>query len=189
MSSAYVIDYEGVETALSGLERVELTWRDIIRDGRVQGHSRWGNAVAFLARRFGLFGWFRWEPTWRQFTQVFDRTSLGDVVEEEKAWCFAATRADTRGLRSLVRRLACEEDPEAARARAWKVLEAQSRRSVAWSEQIVALRMVQTLAVLDLEGYRRLVGVLGGYTPEEGFDLQESSEVEERCAAPVQASQ
>ena len=143
---------------------------------------------AFLARRFGLYRRLRWEPTWRQFAQVFERTSLRDVGEEEKNWCFEATRADVGGLGSLVRRLAREKDLESARARAWEVLEAQGRRSATWSEQIVALRMVQTLAVLDLEGYRRLVGVLGGYTAEEGFYFEPDASRAERCLEPVERS-
>ncbi|MFG0317456.1 MAG: hypothetical protein ACF8XB_09295 [Planctomycetota bacterium JB042] len=56
------------------------------------------------------------------------------------------------------------EDP-AARAR--EILLSVAEQPSSWSEQLVAVRTVQSLGMMDLLGYERLIETLGAYEPEE----------------------
>ena len=70
-----------------------------------------------------------------------------------------------RTLAPVVRLLAGKVAPADPVADARQVLDAIARDPATWSRQLVVLRTIQTLSVLDLETYCDLVAELGEYAP------------------------
>ncbi len=68
-------------------------------------------------------------------------------------------------LRTLATWLPDDCDDPAARAR--EILLSVAEQPSSWSEQLVAVRTVQSLGMMDLLGYERLIETLGAYEPEE----------------------
>ncbi|MDP7033551.1 MAG: ion transporter [Planctomycetota bacterium] len=154
---AYLIDYQEVETLLSGMERIESSWRKAIRQRSRSQNGRKENVRTPWLARYGK------SKSWDEFCAVWEKSSLSSLGDREKGFCYRATVEDVEGLRNRVKVWAKVSDPVEASRRGWKILEEQEQCSRIWSEQLVSLRMVQSLSVLDLMGYQRVVEVLGGF--------------------------
>jgi hypothetical protein len=97
---------------------------------------------------------------WREYRGRFD---VGDLSGKRARWVWRALRANHRDFARLVRLgvgLEPGVEPEAASR---EILRTAAVFPESWSEQLVTLRTVQSLSVLDIRNYRRQVWSLGGY--------------------------
>ncbi|MEN8148289.1 MAG: hypothetical protein ABFS86_00615 [Planctomycetota bacterium] len=152
---AFAIDYQDVST-LSRLRArsTELIEEVIAAKGRVPGTELLPRFLRnFLPRKSLKMAWaeFRLRYGW-------DR-----LEGRELRWVWQAIRADHGGLRRLVRIGASLEPGTSPEQAAREAMKRAALHPDTWSEQLVTLRIVQSLSVLDIRNYRRQVYLLGGY--------------------------
>ena len=155
MAIAYAIDYRGART----LARLRTRTKEIM-DAVIESRGKicrpgLGRRLVWLlipSRELG-----------RSFQEFLLRFGPGELDAKQRKWLWYAVRSDHDGLARLVRSGAGldpgTEPAEAARA----TLRDVARHSDTWSEQLITLRAVQSLSVLDVRNYRRQVWGLGGY--------------------------
>jgi hypothetical protein len=93
----------------------------------------------------------------------FTRRFAPDLPPRDRKLLWRALRADFGELRTLVR-IAVGLDPGAEpEAESAAILRMVAHHPDTWSQQLVTLRTVQALSVLDIRNYRRQVFSLGGF--------------------------
>ncbi|MFT7616694.1 MAG: hypothetical protein ACI97A_000322 [Planctomycetota bacterium] len=121
------------------------------------------------------------ETRWQRF-----RLSKKTLAKVEKYWEFIA---DPETNESMLRILAASLDHGHKVARkhlanldellpegvdpiehVYGILLEAGERPSSWSEQMIAVRTVQSLGMLDLEGYEQIIRDLGGYTDDESVE-------------------
>lgn len=152
---AYAIDYRDART-LAGLRARarELVEEAIAKRGRVGG-------VGLLRRFFRLFLPAR--SLRHAFREFLVRFAPRDLSRAERRHVFRAVRSDHRGFVRVVQLAAALEPATSPEAASREILRGVARHPDSWSEQLVTLRTVQSLSVLDVRNYRRQVRDLGGY--------------------------
>ncbi len=155
MAIAYTIDYCGVRTRLEAAGALEEAFSPLLAEQRSVPRAR-----PAPRRRRGLW------PTGRLRRSIDRLLELPQFSRYAEIGPAAIRRACAQRVRGYGRRLACltrgTEDPiEASR----QVLQAVGRDPTTWSHQLLVLRTVQTLSVLDLKTYCDLVAELGEYAP------------------------
>jgi len=159
---AFAIDYQTVATLATLRKKCQALVREVLdAKGRVPG-------TEFFPRLFRRF--IPWRSQKLAFEQFLLRFDYDHLDRRERNWLWHAVRADHGGLRRLVRigaSLSPDTTPEEASRDA---LRRAALHPETWSEQLVTLRTVQSLSVLDIRNYRRQVWILGGYgeDPEMG---------------------
>ena len=155
---AFAIDYHDVRT-LAGLRfRAESAIRRAVRNrGAVAGAGPLHRALRLLlpSRRLKL-----------AFREFLIRLGHGDLDPRERRWVFRAVQADLGGLRHLVQTAAGLEPGSEPEDASREILMGVAQHPESWSEQLVTLRTVQALTVLDVRNYRRQVWALGDYGNE-----------------------
>jgi hypothetical protein len=159
---AFAIDYQTVATLATLRKRSQALVREIIdAKGRVPG-------TEFLPRLMRRF--IPWRGQKMAFEEFLLRFEYDHLSSKEKRWLWRGVRANYGGLRRLVRIGASLEPGTTPEQASRDTLKRAALHPETWSEQLVTLRIVQSLSVLDIRNYRRQVWILGGYgdDPEMG---------------------
>ena len=166
---AYTIDYRGLRSKFSGLEELESVFEKVLDRPAglraVRGSRRLKAQFMRLFRRRGLL---RRDPLWGAFSQVLSWSRFASEGRRGRRWMWESVFLDYQGIRKVVERLGSASDPQMAQQQGEESLQRVLRMPHEWTEQLVSLRMVQTMAVLDLRNYRKLVHDLGGYGEDVG---------------------
>ena len=153
MAIAYSIDYEGVRSRLEAVGRVKDVFDTAI--GSAADKRGWGcfgtgclrrlRHRKALARLFGI-------SLFSQYDRSQRKACLRTVASGDKSLLI--------DIQAITGKAGTAEDPvEDAR----RVILGVGRDPWTWSRQLVVLRAVQTLSVLDLSTYCELVAELGEY--------------------------
>jgi hypothetical protein len=158
LAIAWAIDYRSARTLATVRSRVDEILGEAIRlRGRVPGAGPVRRMLRRLVPSGGL------DLAWREYRARF---GAGSLTERELGWIRRALRANYRDLARLVR-LAVGLEPGATPEDASRrILREVALLPDSWTEQLVTLRAVQSLSVLDIRNYRRQVWTLGGYEDE-----------------------
>lgn len=185
MALAYTVDHGGVRTMLESVRVLERAWKPATGEPPVEpmaplhasarpacGKSRNGlqtPLAAALARIGELVLWplpFRRRRFERQARRVLCYPWMRGVPSGRHRHCVRQAW-ERPELRRAVQRLAQAAGGNDPLVRARETLSAVARDPAPWTRQLVVLRAVQTLSVLDLQLYCDLVARLGRY-PEKG---------------------
>ena len=153
MAIAYAIDYQGVRSRLEAVTRVREAFDTAI-----------ANAGAGKGRgRFGI-GSFRRLRHRGELKRLFEQPAFSQYGDQKRKVCLRSVAAGDKSLLVDIRGIAgksgeAEDRVECAR----QVILSVGRDPHTWSRQLVVLRAVQTLSVLDLSTYCDLVAQLGAY--------------------------
>jgi hypothetical protein len=167
MLIAYLIDYRQAASLLHGEAEIVRIFEEALRLGstgaaddepeQARHRRRLGTRLAVGLRRDRREAFRRW----------WDRSALAARPRDEREICLEAYAANQEGVRDLLLLQLAAGGGDQARTRGWEILAEAARRPATWTEQIITLRTVQTLTVLDLQCYRRLVRELGRYEEDE----------------------
>lgn len=159
MAIAYTIDYRGARGCMEAVRLVEKAFAEAADPslGTTRRTGAWSPRI--LLRRWRLRG---------RMERLFAQPAFSQIDATHRAACWRAIVNGKRQLVDAVLRLTDarwgERDPlQEART----VLLDVGRDPDPWSRQLVTLRAVQTLSVLDLKAYRDLVAELGEYETSE----------------------
>ncbi len=156
---AYAIDYRGART-LSTLEaRARETLADVLaRRGRLPGCGPLRRALGALRPTRGLRV---------AVADFLGRFSPAPAGRRETTAVLRAVRADYRGLARLLALAGGLAPGVRPREAARDTLRHAALHPEPWTEQLVTLRTVQTLAAVDVRNYLRQVRLLGGFDAGE----------------------
>ena len=156
---AYAIDYQSV----CSLTELELS----IRRGLNQAVASQGKlAVGRLrsARGSLMRGLFCWTPRSVMRRRAFDRywtANCSGRPDEERDYCRRYALADTQGLGRRILQARKHDDVPLAKVR--EIVQRICRNPTTWTDQLLTLRTVQSLALLDVFSDRQIVRDLGEY--------------------------
>ena len=154
MAVAYAIDYRQVRSRLRAVRRIRRALGEL-GDATPR---KWSLSAAWCRLRFG-----------RSAKTVLQRSDFAAYNAKQRA-AFLRTLYSQRGeLLEAVRLLVHGDTPEDLQASARETLLPIGRDPAGWTRQLVILRTVQTLSVLDLKTYRDLVAELGEYDTQDGY--------------------
>jgi hypothetical protein len=153
---AYTIDYQGARSRLEAARRLRRAFDEACAEASTTGKPRPGG------RRFGrVFGRrVKWD---RMLDRLFAQPAFSDYAGERREVCREAAWRERKSLGNWVRQLADPNAPDDPVGAARETLLAVARDPATWSQQLLVLRAVQTLSVLDLKTYCDLVAELGEY--------------------------
>ena len=154
MTVAYTIDYQGIRSRLAAAKQLHRAFDEVLRDESALGGVRSFFSIRHIWRRCRdgqridrLFA----SPAFARFDRAQQRVCRQLVFRGRGPFVGA--------LRTLTR----DGIPADPREEAREVLRAVGADPTPWSRQLVVLRTVQTLSVLDLRTYCELVNELGEY--------------------------
>lgn len=168
LATAYVIDYDGLRSHLTGTAEAETVWQGVLeRPERL--------APLTLRHRFSLALGVAWrsrcglrrDPLRVAFDNVLGRSRYADAGPRERELLFRAVLEDEEGSRKRIERAGALKSAHEAAARVEEIVKRILLRPHPWTSELVALRTIQTMSVLDLRNYKRLVWELGGYAKDE----------------------
>jgi len=155
MALAYTVDYCGVRTTWEATRRLKRAFHEVLENSAAAGRS----LPAF---------WSRWRHG-KRFDRLFTQPAFRGYDARQQDTCrrllFHRRGSLLRALQNLTRHDIAKDPLEEAR----RVLLAVARDPTTWTRQLVVLRAVQTLSVLDLETYCDLVAELGEYEPNRAL--------------------
>jgi len=158
LSIAVAVDFRGGRSLFGLRDESAGIIRDVIeKKGRIPGAGVWWRIAWLFLPSAAL------QNSFREFQA---RYGFEGLTPREQRWVFRAIRADYRGLRRLMMlgtTLSANVTPEDAAREIFHDVVVHPEN---WSEQLVTLRAVQSLSVLDVRNYRRQVWALGGYGNE-----------------------
>jgi hypothetical protein len=155
---AWAIDYRDARTLASLRETSAGIIAEVVaRRGRVAGTGVARRLLRALVPARGLH---------RRYREFLARSGSTDLRRRERRMVWRAVRAGYRELDRLVELAAALEPGTTPAAASRAILRDVARHPESWSEQLVTLRTVQSLSVLDVRNYRRQVEDLGGYRDE-----------------------
>ncbi|MHC4398397.1 MAG: ion transporter, partial [Planctomycetota bacterium] len=156
MAIAYTIDYRGARTRLEAARLLEEAFRQAI-DERSQPRS-----VRTMPRPSLRSLWCGMR-TRRKLSRLFGQSMFADFDRRQRAVCRRCLRRRRGPLLAALKQLTRRRAGTDPAADARRELAGVGRDPATWSRQLVVLRAVQTLSVLDLETYCKLVYEVGEY--------------------------
>jgi hypothetical protein len=128
--------------------------------------------------------WHRVREVRRPIAEVLDLPCLPAVEGEARARVVRYLRRHQRALKGWTRILRGQGGPDPVETLRARLAEVMLRTDL-WSDQILTLRTVQTLTMLDLQHYTELVWTLGGFdrldpaNPASELPFEDREEAEE----------
>lgn len=166
MAIAYTIDYEGIRSRLTATRLLQRAMND---------------ALAAKPRRWSLADLPEWSlrAAWcrlryrRRLLKLFEQPAFAGYDDDQRRRCRRLVYCRRGELLRALKQLTGPRAPTDPVDHAREVLANVARDPAPWSRQLVILRAVQTLSVLDLQTYCDLVYELGEYgqcspAPDEG---------------------
>jgi len=156
MAVAYTIDYQDVRSRLEATDRLRRAFDQALADpGRTS--AALGESSSLRAR---CWCWMRYRG---KIKRLFRQPAFKDHDAREHRICRRLICRQRGPLLDALRALASRGAPEDPVEHAKQALLAVARDPDTWSRQLVVLRTVQTLSVLDLRTCCDLVAELGEY--------------------------
>lgn len=155
MAIAYAVDYAGARSALSAAAELNQAFDEAVADGDRPAGSpgrRWSLRAA----------WCRWRHR-RRIARLFDLPAFRCDDAGKRRACIRLICRRRGPLVRWLKQLTAGDGSVEPLAAARAVLARVGRDPGPWSRQLVVLRTVQTLSVLDLRLYCDLVAELGEY--------------------------
>jgi len=157
MAVAYAIDYRGIRRWLEATRLLRQAFDEAASAGpsaeRAKPPYGWPGCNVWKKIRLD-----------RSLQRLFDQPAFRGLDERRRAisreWVLQRPR-----LQRLLQQLTARHAPADPVEHARQVLASVARDPTTWSQQLVVLRTVQTLSVLDLKTYCDLVAELGEYGP------------------------
>jgi len=149
MALAYTVDYRHVRSRWEATRRLKQAFDEVLEHGP-------GSARSFRSR------WCRWRQA-RRLDRLFSQPAFRHYDAAQRKICRRALCRRRGPLIGDLRRLTCGGAPVDPVEEAREALLAVARDPAIWTRQLVILRAVQTLSVLDLQTYCDLVAELGEY--------------------------
>ena len=156
MAIAYTIDYGGVRSCLEAAAQVERAFAEAIAQQSLPVASQ-------KLPPWSISSFCRGLRNWRRLNRLFRQGSFRDYDRGQRAACRRWIRRQGGPVLPALRRLTGRRAGSDPLGDAGQLLLDVARDPDTWSRQLVVLRAVQTLSVLDLETYCTLVGQLGQY--------------------------
>ncbi len=165
MAIAYTINYRSVASLLNARETIEDIFQMAIRNkGKISGYNFTQKVYVFFSRLIQTYFFAKedWEKTgFLEFWQ--DRGYEKFYTQQEKKWCWSAYLANRNTLKNILEFIKEEGDIVIID----EILQQIIRNPGPWTEELISLRAIQTLSVMDVQNYRRHVARLGGYQDEK----------------------
>jgi hypothetical protein len=106
----------------------------------------------------------RKDKDWQYFNTFWD-SSYSSYTQEEKRWCWQGYLANRDDLQCALHFLMESGDVRVAE----NILQQIIRNPTPWTEELIAVRTVQTLSMLDVLNYRKHIARLGDYPEKSQF--------------------
>ena len=152
MAIAYAIDFRGVRSRFEAAERLKMAFDEVDPKGPAMSRS---------LRQL----WCRWRYA-RDVRRLFERPDFVNYSARRRNACAAAIYGRRGALLGALRTLTRGDGSVDPIEDARQIVAAVGRDPATWTRQLVVLRAVQTLSVLDLTIYCDLVAELGEYGPD-----------------------
>jgi hypothetical protein len=154
---AYTIDYHGSRSRLEAVRALQRALAEVDTESSPKVEKN---------RRIGWAGWLPWTRARVNgcLDRLFQQPAFDSLVPERRS-DFRDLLLRRPRLRQLAEQVAGKNAPEDPIGDARQVLAGVARDPATWTQQLVVLRTVQTLSVLDLMSYCELVAELGEYGP------------------------
>lgn len=165
MAIAYTINYRSLASLISARETLEDVFQIAISNkGSIPGYRWTKRLYTFFSRLISRY--ILMLPDWEK--QSFDGFWHDKGYEkfyglQEKKWSWKAYLANRTKLKDVF--LFIQEEGDIAIID--EILQQIIRNPSPWSEELIALRTIQTLSVMDVQNYRRHVARVGGYQDEK----------------------
>lgn len=160
MAIAYTIDFRRARSRLEARARLKRAFDDALAPSNDQP------ADAPPPRRTLRAWWRRWRNATR-FKRLFALPDFAHLNSDQQAVCRRLLYSRRGPLLAALKELTSTDAPIDPIDDARQTLLAVGRDPATWSRQLVVLRAVQTLSVLDLRTYCDLVAELGEYGASE----------------------
>jgi hypothetical protein len=157
---AYVTDHQGIR---SRLEAVLLLVRAAETDAVTRGGWRLASVGHFVRSRW------EWLRLRGRFDRVFRQPRMAELSPDARARLRRVVAAGHGGVQQAARTLCHPRAPADVLADTRQQLESVVRDWQPWIRQLVVLRAVQALTVIDLETYCDLVQIVGDYETDDRF--------------------
>lgn len=156
--TAYLADFKGIQSYL----QTKIKLAELVEDS-LNGlpntpfklHKRVLSSASRATKRLVHRGEDRerigFEMFWRQLEHV-------ERSEEQLKICWERYLSEARDLQPLLIRFAAEGLPKED-----SILEEVIRTTPMWTDELVALRCIQTFSLMDIENYRRYIWSVGSY--------------------------
>lgn len=161
---AFAVDYRGLRSCISGMEEIEALFQSVLAHpatlpamGFFKQLIWWGKSL--WRRRFFLHP----DPMAEAYRKVVGWLGHSNADWRRRRILWHAFQTDAGGVRRQMMHLATSASPEAARDRGQILLDEVLSRPHSWTDEMVVLRTVQTMSVLDIGNYQAIVRSLGGY--------------------------
>ncbi len=153
---AYTIDFQQARSRLQATRQLQRHFEDLIAEQGLR------SPLARLPEWSLRAAWCRWRYRGRLF-QLFRQPAFAGYSPKQQRRCRRLVYCRRGGLLKALRLLTGPDAPSDPVDRARRSLAQVARDPAPWSRQLVVLRAVQTLSVLDLKTYCDLVYELGEY--------------------------
>jgi hypothetical protein len=160
---AYTIGYQEVRARLEATRQLQRVFDEVAAD--CGQHS----PLARLPEWSLGATWCRWRNRTR-LRQLFEQPSFSHYTQDERRRCRRLVYCRRGRLLVALRRLTGPSAPADPVEHAQRVFEQIARDPGPWTRQLVILRTIQTLSVVDLKTYCDLVYELGEYGTEDGIE-------------------
>ena len=165
MAVAYCIDYQDLRSQLEATDMLVQAFDEAVgREGRlIRGQHLARGLLGGLLRRAALAVGSRFSGIRSRLQRLFLQPAFRHYDEQQRQGCRQLLAVQRGPLLVALHRLTHRRAPADPVENARQKLQAVARDPTTWSQQLLVLRTVQTLTVLDLQTYCDLVYHLGEY--------------------------
>ena len=171
LAIAYTIDYRRLASLCYARETIEDVFKQVIQDkGHVPGYHIGKRLWTFCYRFIKTIAFTTTDWESESFDQFWQDSGYQDRYGKPiKKWCWRAYLANRNTLKDVLNFIAEEGDI----AIIDEVLQQIICNPTPWTEELIAVRTIQSLAVMDVQNYRRHVAHLGDYPEKENYGAEE----------------
>ncbi|WP_372365894.1 ion transporter [Candidatus Uabimicrobium sp. HlEnr_7] len=165
LATAYSINYKKLPSLLNAREVLETAFDNAIEHlGYVQNDRVVKKGFRLLYRTIKTCGNTIKDRDYKDFNIFWSQSRFADSPAKHKKWCWKTYLARRVDLKDALYFLTESGDVSIAE----DIIQDIIRNPTPWTEELLAIRTVQTLSVLDVLNYRGHVAILGDY-PEKNI--------------------
>lgn len=165
LATAYSINYKKLPSLLNARDVLETAFDHAIEHlGYVQNDRFVKKGLRFFYRTVKTCGYTIKDRDYRDFQLFWSQSRFADAPAKHKKWCWKTYLSRRADLKDALYFLTESGDVSIAE----DIIQDIIRNPTPWTEEILAIRTVQTLSVLDVLNYRGHVAILGDY-PEKNI--------------------
>ena len=164
LAIAYSIGYKKLPSLLSAKDVLENAFDHAIEHLGYNKGDRLHRRMARSAyRSVKTFGNLIKDRDYRDFRLFWSQSKFADAPTKHRKWCWKAYLANRNQLKDALYFITESGDVSVAE----NIIQNIVRNPTPWTEELLAIRTVQTLSVLDVLNYRGHVAILGEYPEKE----------------------